>query len=777
VAPGSVGDSGRIARVIVLLRLHHLGERHFDYLIPEEMAGAVSAGSIVTVPFGRRTARGLVVGTSAQADVPAEGLRAVQAVFPDRVPEELLDLARSVSDRYLCSLGACLRLVAPVASAGRRRPHGPARKDWVVLSHPAGPAAAPGAAADPPTRLSEKQRATLEAIPPAGLSKKDLCERAGVGRGVLKTLERKGLLEFREAPADQGMAEGIGSALETADGMGSTLATSDAGRSVGPGGDGGSAAAARKRGPTLWPEQERAVADLTVALDAPGFSSRLLWGVTGSGKTEVYLRLIEHAVRSGRGAILLVPEIALTPQTIDRVKGRFGTRVAEFHSGLPHGQRVREYRRVAAGEVNIVVGARSAVFAPVRDLGLIIIDEAHDPSYKQEEEPRYHVRTVAALRLGPNGGLLLEGSATPTVESMVRSEDRLRLSHRAAGSPPTVEVVDMRRQGAGLLLAPRSRDALARALRDGEQAIILLNRRGYAGYVYCDACGDVLMCQDCELSLTYHRRGGRLLCHHCGRTYPQPLACPKCGEAPLTRAAPGTERLDGELRAFVPGDRVFRMDSDVAGGGTRVQEILSRFAASSPGVLVGTQMVAKGHDFPGVTLVIVADADVGLYVPDFRASERTFQLLTQVAGRAGRAERPGRVLVQTCNPAVPCIRMALAGEEEAFYEEELSVRERLGYPPYAELIRLVTSSALAERAEAAGRHLVERLAPYFPGGELHGPAPLPRVRGRYRWQTVVSARQGERARTIIVQALAQLEEPYRRRGVMLLVDVDPLTFS
>jgi primosomal protein N' (replication factor Y) (superfamily II helicase) len=758
VAPGSVGDSGRVARVIVLLRLHHLGERHFDYLIPEEMAGAVSAGSIVMVPFGRRTARGLVLATSAQAEVPKEGLRELEAVFPDRVPEELLDLARSISERYLCSLGACLRLVAPVASAGGLRRLSPARKDWLVRTDLVGPGPAtglgttpgPAAAADPPARLSEKQRMALGAIPPSGLSKKDLCERAGVGRSVLAALERKGLVESREAPADQGEAAGDGASV------------------LAPG---------RERGPVLWPEQERAVADLTAALDAPGFSSRLLWGVTGSGKTEVYLRLIEHAVNSGRGAILLVPEIALTPQTIDRVKARFGARVGVFHSGLPHGQRVREYRRVAAGEADIVVGARSAVFAPVRDLGLIIIDEAHDSSYKQEEEPRYHVRTVAALRLGRNGGLLLEGSATPSVESMARTEERLRLSHRAAGSPPKVEVVDMRRQGAGLLLARRSRDALAQVLREGEQAIILLNRRGYAGYVYCDACGDVLMCQDCELSLTYHRRGGRLLCHHCGRAYPQPLACPKCGEAPLTRAAPGTERLDRELRAFVPGDRVFRMDSDVAGGGARVQEILDEFAASSPGVLVGTQMVAKGHDFPGVTLVIVADADVGLYIPDFRASERTFQLLTQVAGRAGRAERPGRVLVQTCNPAVPCIRMALAGEEEAFYREELSVRERLGYPPYADLIRLVTSSALAERAEAAGRHLVERLAPYFPGAELHGPAPLPRIRGRYRWQTVVSARQGERARTIIVQALAQLEEPYRRRGVVLLVDVDPLSFS
>ncbi len=285
------------------------------------------------------------------------------------------------------------------------------------------------------------------------------------------------------------------------------------------------------------------------------------------------------------------------------------------------------------------------------------------------------------------------------------------------------------------------------------------------------------MCADCELSLTYHSRDARLLCHHCGRAYEQPAACPSCGEAPLTRAAPGTERLDRELRTLVPGDQVFRMDSDVAGGAARTQAILQSFGAAAPGVLVGTQMVAKGHDFPGVTLVVVADADVGLYVPDFRAAERTFQLLTQVAGRAGRADRPGRVLVQTWNPAVPCIRMALERDEEGFYREELAIRERLGYPPFADLIRLVTSSTGADQAQGAARHLVEGLSRHFGSEELHGPASLPRLRGRYRWQVVVAARRGERARALVGRALEQLEEPYRRRGVTLLVDVDPLSFA
>jgi primosomal protein N' (replication factor Y) len=750
-------ECGRVARVIVLLRLHHLGDRRFDYLIPEELAANVSAGSVVSVPFGRRTAQAVVLDVVTRAEVPDEGLRSILSVAPDRIPKDLLDLAQAISERYLCSLESCLRLVAPVGSTSRRSVRNSVRRDLVVrLKEPD---------TETVSGLTSKQKTALECVGPKGTPRKELCELAGVGRSVLVALERKGLIEYleRQHAGDEGTLSGAADIPSSGEAAGTE--------------SGADGIHADPLLPALWPEQEEAVRALVSELDAPGISSRLLWGVTGSGKTEVYLRLTEHALAAGKGCVLLVPEIALTPQTIRRVRARFGSRVGVFHSGLPQTERVREYRRVASGEASIVVGARSAVFAPVKNLGLVIIDEAHDNSYKQEEEPRYRVRTVAELRLRPRGGLLLEGSATPAVERMVRADERVRLSRRAAGAPPEVEVVDMRRQGVGSLLAPRSRAVLAETLRRSEQAIILLNRRGYAGHVYCESCGLVLMCADCELSLTYHRHGQQLLCHHCGRAYPQPASCPQCGEAPLTRAAPGTERLDSELRTLVPGEQVFRMDSDVTATGSQAQSVLQRFADARPGVLVGTQMVAKGHDFPDVTLVIVADADVGLYVPDFRAAERTFQLLTQVAGRAGRAERPGRVLVQTANPDVPCIRMALAGEEEAFYREELAMRERLGYPPYAELIRLVTSSTRAERAQAASRHLIEGLHPYFPAAELHGPAPLPRLRGRHRWQLMVASRQGQRARTIIGQALAQLEEPYRRRGVVLLVDVDPLSFS
>jgi primosomal protein N' (replication factor Y) len=744
VAPTSSDRTGGIARCVVLLRLHHLGDRLFDYAIPDGLTAPVEMGSVVTVPFGKRTARAVVVGLGPSPGAARSDLREICAVSADRISPELIDLARAVSSRYLCSLESCLRLMVAPGRPQERAGSGSRRRGWVTLA----------GAAQMGIRITTTQKAVLELVPPEGIDAASLLERAGAGRGVLLALERKGLVAIGP-PAEKQPDP------------------------VGPVGEGGADPGPARvgEGPELWPEQQEAVTELVAALQEPVPSRRVLWGITGSGKTEVYLRVIGHALARGGGTIFLVPEIALTPQTIDRVRARFGTRVAVLHSGLPRGERLREYRRMAAGDATIVVGARSAVFAPVKDLRLVIIDEAHDPSYKQEEEPRYEVRTVAALRLEKTGGLLVEGSATPSVESIGGRAPLVRLRHRAAGSPPEIEVVDMRRQGPGELLAARSRQALAEVLRAGEQAIVLLNRRGYAGFIHCESCGHVMMCVECEMSLTYHSRERRLVCHHCARAYPQPPVCPACGQAPLTRTAPGTERLDRELRRLVPRDQVFRMDSDVVGGGRRAQEVLAAFAQARPAVLVGTQMVAKGHDFPDVTLVVVADADIGLYVPDFRAAERTFQLLTQVAGRAGRAERPGRVLVQTWNPEVPCIRMALEKDEEGFYRQELAARERLGYPPFAELIRLLTLSADSGKSQAGANLLVERLRPHFRSGEIRGPVRLPTLRGRERWQVVIAAADGERARAIVGQAGAQLQEPYRRRGVTLLIDVDPQSFN
>lgn len=737
-------EGAGVVQVVPLLKLRHLGDRRFDYLVPPELARQVGVGSIVTAPFGRRSVRAVVVEDGARGDVDAADLRPIESVAAERVSAELLELAGALAGRYLSSYESCLRLMVPPGLGARGAPGSRPRRSWVV-------ALAGADAGSAEVRVTPKQRALLDAIPEEGTAVRGLCEGVGVGRGVLRTLVAKGLVELREPPV-----EAVGE-------------TGSPGR-LGPGG--GTITI-----PRLGPEQEEAVRDLVEAYESPVSVRRLLWGVTGSGKTEVYLRLLERVVAEGAGAILLVPEIALTPLMIKRVRERFGPRIGVLHSGLPRGERLREYRRIAAGEAPIVVGARSAVLAPVRDLRLIIIDEAHDGSYKQEEEPRYHASTVARMRLEPVAGLLLEGSATPSVESVQEAGACLRLSQRAAGKQPVCEAVDMRRQGGGRLLAPVSREALAETLRRGEQAIVLLNRRGYAGHVHCELCGHVMMCEECELSVTYHSRVRRLLCHQCGRTYEQPVLCPSCGRTALTRSSPGTERLDQELRALVPREQVFRMDSDILTSGRRVAAVLEAFASARPGVLVGTQMVAKGHDFPDVTLVLVADADTGLYVPDFRAAERTFQLLTQVAGRAGRSDRPGRVLVQTWNPHVPCIRMALERDETAFYEEELRVRERLGYPPSVELVRVMTVAADMERADAGIRYLAERLAPHFPAQELRGPARLPVVRSRNRWHMLVASSDGERARTIVGRAVAQLGEPYRKRGVTLLVDVDPQSFG
>lgn len=754
MTPGSDTQSGRTVRLVPLLRLRHLGDREFDYLVPPDLEGRVTVGSLVKAPFGGRTVRAVVVaeGVARGPDSVGKGvkpgsapqeLRQIVDVGADKIHPELLELARQVADRYLASYESCLRLVVPPesksAGAGGRGP----RHSWVRRTR----LGSEWDMEDTRLRVTAKQQRLLDVVPESGAGVASVCESAGVGRSVLKALVDKGLLVLGDRPPDDGgatrlLAEGSGDAP-----------------------------------PTLWPEQEAILLDLKRAYEADGPGSRLLWGVTGSGKTEIYLRLIDRVLSEGEGAILLVPEIALTPQMIARVRARFGERVGVAHSGLPRAERLREYRRISAGEAPVVVGARSAVFAPLPRVGVIIVDEAHDTSYKQEEEPRYHASIVARMRLEKSGGLLVEGTATPAVESMRDPSVHLRLTRKALGREPSVEIVDMRTQGAGGLLAARSREALAETLRRDEQAIVLLNRRGYAAHVHCDSCGHVMMCADCELSLTYHSRTRRLLCHHCGRAYFQPPRCPACGGPPLTRGAPGTERLDEELRSLVPRELVFRMDSDVARGAARAGSILGAFGRSRPAVLVGTQMVAKGHDFPGVTLVVVADADTGLYVPDFRAAERTFQLLTQVAGRAGRADMPGRVVVQTWNPDVPCIRMALRRDEQAFYAEELRSRERLAYPPFGEMVRLVTLAEDSHRAGAGARYLTERLSPHFGPDELRGPVRLPALRGRERWHLLVSSADGKRMRAIIGNALVQLVEPYRRRGVILLADVDPLSFG
>jgi primosomal protein N' (replication factor Y) (superfamily II helicase) len=512
---------------------------------------------------------------------------------------------------------------------------------------------------------------------------------------------------------------------------------------------------------------EAAPAELTASQRAAvtrilaGGGPYLLYGATGSGKTEVYLQACRAMLERGRGAIVLVPEIALTPQALGRFQARFGDRIAVLHSGLTEAERRDERERIAEGEARIVIGARSAVFAPVRDLGLICVDEEHDGSYKQDSDPRYDARTVAAKRAALEGAVAVYGSATPRPESWARLE-RLELGKRIGASLPPVRIVDLRREAGYPLSAPLLAE-LGRVAERGGKAILLLNRRGIAPALHCRACGTTPRCALCDVSLVLHG-DGLLRCHHCGFSEPAPELCPACGSAELARLGAGTQRLEQELAAKVPELERIRLDADTADPAVA----LRRFAAADRVVLIGTQMVAKGHHFSDVALAAVVDADTGLLLPDFRAEERTFQLLTQLAGRSGR-DAPGRVVIQTFQPDSRAIELAARHDVPAFLAGELERREALGYPPYRHLVRIVCTGP---EPEAPARALAE-LKAGLAGEELLGPAPLLRLRGRHRSQLVAKTAEPRRLAARAAHLLAAAAPAMRRAGLTAVVDVDP----
>jgi primosomal protein N' (replication factor Y) len=526
----------------------------------------------------------------------------------------------------------------------------------------------------------------------------------------------------------------------------------------------------------LTGEQDAALEDILGALAAPRTSTGsrfLLHGVTGSGKTEVYLRAVAATLGAGRSAIVLVPEIALTPQTLERFQQRFGELVAVLHSALTVGERYDEWLALACGEARVCVGPRSAVFAPLHDIGLIVIDEEHDGSYKHEGDPRYDARAVAARRAEQHDAVLICGSATPRPES-VTSMRRLRLSRRIDGRPlPPVEVLDMR--GQHHPLHPRTRMALADVRRGERKAIVLLNRRGWSNFLSCKACGTVWMCPNCDVALVLHTAGHRSFvgCHHCGHREPVPERCRECGSAAVARHGAGTERLEQELRAALGenGFPIFRLDADVAARRDSMATTLARFASARAGVLVGTQMVAKGHDFPDVALGVVIDADQTLRFPDFRSEERTFALLTQLAGRAGRGDAGGKVLVQTLAPDARSILHAARHDADAFLDHELAQRRALGYPPFGSMIRIVCAAGDTSSATELAARLHELLS--LPGLVVLGPAPLFRLRGRARSQLVVKAADRPAAISAVGRAVDAMAATASRRKVSVSVDVDP----
>jgi primosomal protein N' (replication factor Y) len=544
--------------------------------------------------------------------------------------------------------------------------------------------------------------------------------------------------------------------------------------------------------PPLTEDQRQALAQIRAALDAPGGGPHrlLLHGITGSGKTEVYLRAAAYALEQGRGAIVLVPEIALTPQIVGRFVGRFGETVAVLHSRLTPAQRREEWRRLRVGEAQVCVGPRSAVFAPLERPGLIVVDEEHESSYKHEGDPRYDAREVAAKRASLQGALLLVGSATPRPESH-HALLRVRLARRVDGRPlPPVEVLDMREQDHGL--HPQTAQALADVRRSAGKAIVLLNRRGWSNFLSCRSCGKVWSCPQCDVALVLHRGEGRIACHHCGHRESVPARC-KCGSTAVARHGAGTERVQHDLQAALgDGERfpIFRLDADVLAGSrppargrpgevleaqsSEVGALLRRFAAAPAGVLVGTQMVAKGHDFPDVTLGVVLDADCTLRFPDFRAEERTFALIAQLAGRVGRGGE-GSVLVQSIDPQARAIVHAAQHDSEGFLAGELQRREALRYPPFAHLIRVVCAAPEAPRAQLAASAVRESLRERLPAAaaSVLGPAALFRLRGRERRVLMIKASDRRVAVTGVGAAVQQAAANRAHAGVSFSVDVDP----
>jgi len=515
----------------------------------------------------------------------------------------------------------------------------------------------------------------------------------------------------------------------------------------------------------LSDSQRTALRRIVRAIDASSGVNLLLHGATGSGKTEVYLQACTAALERGLGAVVLVPEIALTPQAVGRFTARFGDRIAILHSALSEAERRDERARIASGDARIVVGARSAVFAPVPRLGLICVDEEHDPSYKQESDPRYDARTVAAKRAALEHAVAVFGSATPRPESW-GSLERLELGGRLAGPLPPVRIVDLRREAGYPLSAPLLAELGAIAERGGK-AILLLNRRGVAPALHCRACGVTLRCTNCDVALVLHA-DATMRCHHCGHAEPEPTTCAACGSTELARLGAGTQRLERELETQLPELERIRLDADVVDTRGAPAAALARFAAADRAVLVGTQMVAKGHHFPGVALAAVVDADTGLGLPDFRAEERTFQLLTQLAGRSGR-DAPGRVLVQTFQPDARAIALAANHDVPRFLAGELERRRELGYPPFRHLVRVVVAGPEPDAPLQALAELRAGLSEH----DLLGPAPLLRLRGRHRAQLVAKTDHPRRIATQASRLLSAAAPAMRRAGLTAVVDVDP----
>ncbi|MEA2473794.1 MAG: hypothetical protein QOE06_1709 [Thermoleophilaceae bacterium] len=710
----------------------------FDYLLPGEMS-EVDVGSMLIIPFGRRRMLGVVVDIAERSELPPERLVEPLAALDRGVPPELVRLGLWVAEEYCSTPARGLALVLPPGAGTGALPRVGIRRALAARITKAGQAALASS-----ERLGLRQRAALERLDVEPSTAAELARAAGCTHSTLRSLEARGLIELERAEQRRARPE-----------------APDVG-------------AVGQAEPDLTPAQRAALDEIErrLVLPDPG-GGLLLNGVTGSGKTEVYLRAAAAALALGRSAIVLVPEIALTPQTASRFRRRFGDTVAILHSKLGAGERHDEWLRLRRGEARVCVGPRSAVFAPLANLGLIVVDEEHDASYKQEGDPRYDARRVAERRAEQAGAVLVAGTATPRPETSVRLE-RLSLPERVDGrGMPPVEIVGMLDQPG--LLHPRSREALEEVRDRGEKAVVLLNRRGWSNFLSCRSCGRVWDCPNCDVSLVLHRSAARVACHHCGHDERVPERCPDCESVSVARHGAGTERVEQGLEELMDPLPVMRLDADVAAGRSAIQDLLRAFDAAPSGVLLGTQMVAKGHDFPDVTLGLMLDADSTLRFPDFRAEERTFSLVAQLAGRSGRGPRGGRVVVQALDPTARSLRYAAAHDSDGFVAGELGRRRALGYPPFSTLIRIVCLSREPGPEVAAAMAVRERFE--SPGAAALGPAALFRLKGRDRAQVLVKAPADPAGRAAAVRGVRRAVESLvgekAHRGVGWSVDVDP----
>ena len=732
-------------RVIVDRAIH----RELDYLVPEALSERVGVGSRVRVPFREKSVLGTVAAVLDHTE--AEGLRPIEAIIGQApiLSEQLLELARWISAYYCCPIEAVMRSLLPQVI--RRAEVGwkkqlfvqPARKiDNEEL--------------EKLRRRAPRQAELLEAISrlEAPVRAAELLRQISLDNQTLRALVKRGLAEVREEAV-----------VRDPHGDEQFIATSNL---------------------ILNAEQLLALKEITQALDSPENARPiLLHGVTGSGKTEIYLQTIRSALERGRSAIVLVPEISLTPQTVERFKGRFAEAqdaVAVLHSHLSEGERHDEWHKIHSGRARIVIGPRSAVFAPLKNLGLIVVDEEHENTYKQEEAPRYHARDVAVVRARIEKCVVVLGSATPSLESYynaARGKYRLAtLTQRIDEKQmPLMRIVDLRqerrKEKAIAILSERLRAAIADRLEKGEQTILFLNRRGFSTSLLCSNCGEARNCPNCSVALTFHRHIARLSCHLCGHTAAVPKKCPACGKDALIYAGFGTEKVESTVAHIFPKATVRRMDADSMTRKEAYRETLRNFRTGKIDILVGTQMIAKGLHFPNVTLVGIINADLALHLPDFRAGERTFQLLTQVAGRAGRGETPGEVFVQTYTPFSPSIQFARHHDFAGYFQQELEFRERCDFPPFKHAILITVRSAHEARAkfsaETLARRLKETLGPEFILGDP-APAPLEKLQGQFRFHILLRGEAIMRLSRLVRETLDKLPFP---EDVTVTVDVDP----